>query len=418
MESTPRVIAICGGGNAGHALAVAASAHFDGDVRWLVGSPEKAQLLRSGVFGPSGLQATGMMSGRAHRVTSISSEAAEIIPDADLVLMAVPAFAHAGVLRRIAPYLKAKAIVGALPARGGFEFEASALLSGIEPQGQRVVFALQTLPWSTRVQQAGRVVHVGAVKAGALMAALPHRRAHEIAVLLFNVLGTRVIPTSTFLNMTLGNPGQIIHPGLMYGLFHTWSGRRYAEDEIPFFYRDATDETGEFVEQLSADVCATAAKIQSASAGALNLSGVLTVHEWLCLSYPTQTADLRTVASCFRTGPLQARKAPMTEIAPGAYVPNFSYRYLSEDVPYGLVVTKALAQIAGVGTPAIDTVLRWAQHRLGARYITGNALDLHGAAGLPIPQSCGLATVDELVTWYEPTRAVIGTIDRARQVAS
>jgi NAD/NADP octopine/nopaline dehydrogenase-like protein len=383
MDSSPRVIAICGGGNAGHALAVAASAHFDGEVRWLAGTPEKAQLLQCGVFSADGLQATGVMAGRAHRVTRISSDPAAIIPDADVVLIAVPAFAHAGVLRRIAPHLKAAAIVGALPARGGFEFEAPALISGIEPRGERIIFALQTLPWSTRVQEPGRVVHVGAQKAGALMAALPARRAPGIAALLVQMLGVQVIPTNTFLSMTLGNPGQIIHPGLMYGLFRKWTGRRFAQDEVPYFYRDTADETGEFIEHLSADVCAVAAKIQTASAGALNLSGVLTIHEWLCLSYPTQTADSSTVARCFRTGPLQARKAPMTEIAPGQFVPNFSYRYLSEDVPYGLVITKGLAQIAGIGTPAVDTVLRWAQRRLGARYITGGALDLKGAAGLP-----------------------------------
>ncbi|HKU68918.1 MAG TPA: NAD/NADP octopine/nopaline dehydrogenase family protein [Candidatus Baltobacteraceae bacterium] len=418
MESSLRVIAICGGGNAGHALAVAVSARFDGEVRWLTGAPEKAELLRRGVFSEDGLIATGLMSGRAHRIAAISSDAAQIIPDADLVLMAVPAFAHAGVLKRIAPHLKSTAIIGALPARGGFEFEASALLSGIEPQGERIIFALQTLPWSTRVQEPGRVVHVGAVKAGALMAALPARRAPGIAALLERVLGTQVIPTNTFLNMTLGNPGQIIHPGLMYGLFRKWTGRRYSQDEIPFFYRDTTDENGAFVEQLSADVCSIAASIESGSAGALNLSGVLTVHDWLRVSYPTQTADQRTVASCFRTGPLQARKAPMTEIAPDTFVPNFAYRYLSEDVPYGLVVTKALAQIAGVGTPAIDAVLRWAQRRLGASYITGRALDARGTANLPIPQSCGIRTLDELVAWYAPMRAVTGTVDTARQVAS
>ena len=42
------VLAICGGGNGGHALAVVASQNFDGDIDWLVGSEEKADLLRRG----------------------------------------------------------------------------------------------------------------------------------------------------------------------------------------------------------------------------------------------------------------------------------------------------------------------------------------------------------------------------------
>src|SRR5436190_16916447 len=35
------VLAICGSGNAGHALAVVASQNFDGDIDWLVGSEER-----------------------------------------------------------------------------------------------------------------------------------------------------------------------------------------------------------------------------------------------------------------------------------------------------------------------------------------------------------------------------------------
>jgi hypothetical protein len=99
-------------------------------------------------------------------------------------------------------------------------------------------------------------------------------------------------------------------------------------------------------------------------------------------------------------------------------VPNFAYRYLSEDVPYGLVVSKAIAQLAGIGTPAIDTVLRWAQRKLKARYITRGQIDAAGVAGLPIPQNAGITDVDRLIAWYAPMRVIAGSIDAAEQVAS
>lgn len=410
MNELRGVLAICGGGNAGHLLAVAASQRFDGEIRWLTSTPEKAELLRQGVFSERGLQSSGAVAGRADRVSVISSDPADVIPQAGIVIIAVPAYAHAPVLRRIAPHLKADALVGALPGRSGFEFEAAQILQGIEPAGERVIFALQTLPWSTRVQEPGRTIHVGAVKAGVLMGTLPGRRAPAIAQMLTRLLGTQIVATNTLLNVTLGNPGQIIHPGLMYGLFHNWSGRRYEADRVPYFYRDTSDETGAFIEQLSADVQAVAAKIESACAGSVSLSGVLSIHDWLRLSYPTQTADTSTVARCFRTGPLQVRKAPMKEAAPNEFVPDFAYRYLSEDVPYGLVVTRAIAQLAGIGTPAIDTVLRWAQRRLHARYIAGGKIDLKGTAGLPLPQHAGIASLDALISWYAPMRAIVGTV--------
>ena len=47
----------------------------------------------------------------------------------------------------------------------------------------------------------------------------------------------------------------------------------------------------------------------------------------------------------------------MRESRPGKFVPNFGYRYLSEDVPFGLVTTRALAEIVDVETPAIEEVI-------------------------------------------------------------
>jgi hypothetical protein len=200
--------------------------------------------------------------------------------------------------------------------------------------------------------------------------------------------------------MTLGNPGQIIHPGLMYTLFSKWSGERFSKDAVPYFYRETTDEAGTFIEELSADVCAVAKQIQAKSNDALDLSGVWPILKWLQHTYPTQTQDTRSVARCFRTGPLQARKAPAKEIAPESFVPDFSYRYMTEDVPFGLVVTKGFAQLAGVGTPAIDAVLRWAQRKLNTRYIRNGRLDMAGVYELPVPQNYGFDSLEALIDWY------------------
>lgn len=383
------VLAICGAGNAGHALAVAASRNPEYDIVWLVRSEEKAQLLRHGVFG-DGLRSTGAIQARAGAVRAISADPAEIVPDADIVILAVPAYAHAPILQRIAPHLKRDAVIGAIPSRGGFEFEVAHLVTGIEPNGERIIFGLQTLPWSTRVQEAGRSVNFGAIKAKVLMATRPAHHACRLATMLSDLLGTEIAPTDGFLNMTLGNPGQIVHPGLMYGLFHSWNGEHYTEGTIPRLYADATDEIGVFVESLSADAVAVAARIESESADSLDVSGVLPVLEWLRISYPTQTADTTTVATCFRTGPIQVRKAPVLQIGPDAFVPNFQYRYLSEDIPYGLAVTKAIANLADVRTPAVDAVLQWANGH-------GVGLD---ARSLPIPQNYGIRTLRGLLDAY------------------
>jgi NAD/NADP octopine/nopaline dehydrogenase, alpha-helical domain len=402
------VLAICGGGNAAHAVAVVASQNFDGDIVWLRGSEEKAESLRRGVFSAGGLRSTGVITGLANKVRTISSDPQEIIPGADLVFLVVPAFAHVTWLEKIAPHLKTTAVFGALPARSGFEFDVLRMIPGVRPGGGRQIFGLQTLPWSTRVQQPGKLANIGALKAKVFVATLPGSHAASLAPLLSTLLGTEVIASPNFLNLTLGNPGQIIHPGIMYGWFSKWSGKRYREDEIPRFFADLTDCTGKIVQSLSNDVIAVAQKIGAASNGKLDMSATLPIYEWLCMSYPAQTADFSSVASCFRTGPIQARKAPMAEVAPGEFVPDFQYRYISEDVPYGLAIAKSIGQMADVATPTLDAVIDWSQNKLGKRYLVNGKLAGEDVHELRIPQNYGLQNLSELLAFYLQSDITMG----------
>jgi len=52
----------------------------------------------------------------------------------------------------------------------------------------------------------------------------------------------------------------------------------------------------------------------------------------------------------------------MIKEAPGKFVPDFHYRFLAEDVPYGLVVSRGIGEIVGVPTPTLDVVVRWARN--------------------------------------------------------
>jgi len=401
MRDRNAVLAICGGGNGAHALAVIASQNFNGDIVWLVSSQERADCLRRGVFSAEGLRSTGAVVGAADKVRIISSNAADVIPRADIVAIVAPAFAHAPILERIAPHLKDDALIGSVPTRGGFEFEATRFIEGIEPEGRRAIFGLQTLPWTTRIHEAGRSVFVGATKAKVMLAALPRREAPRVAGVLSQIFATELVPTGSFLNMTLGNPGQAIHPGLMYGLFSAWNGQPYRDESIPRFYADVTDETGAFVDRLSREILDVTSAIETASGGNEDLSGVLSIHDWLLLSYGRHIQDLTTTASCFRTGPNHTIKAPMVASADGTYVPNFRYRFLSEDVPFGLVVTKAIAEMAAVDTPAIDAVIRWTQSLLSERYMIDGRLSLNDLQRSPVPQKYGIETVTHLLDWYD-----------------
>jgi len=413
VTATP-VLTICGSGNGGHALAVVASQNFEGDINWLVHTDETAALVHKSMAG-EGLRSTGAITAEANRLRVVSSNAADVIPNADIVMIVAPAFAHAEILREIVPYLKESVLIGCLPSRGGFEFEASRLIPGIEPEGQRKVFGLQTLPWSTRIVEKGAVANFSAVKARVSMAALPGWHANDIAIQVSKILGIEIIPTETFLDMTLGNPGQFIHTGLMYGHLASWSGESFDPESIPRFFAHASDRMGALVESMSDEALAIAAALEVESGGRMDVSSITGILDWLRVSYPTQTADTSTAATCFRTGPIHVRPVPTIEAAAGMMVPDFSGRYLCEDVPFGLVITKAIAELAQVDTPTIDQVISWAQEKIGKQYLVNGRLDPNATRDLPIPQNVGCQTPADLVYWYCIRSGAAALVERRTQ---
>ena len=398
-DATPAVLAICGGGNGAHALAAVASAHFNGDIVWLTSSEEKADRLRQGVFSAQGLRATGAVEATARRVRTVSADPAAVIPQSDLVVLVVPAFAHLPLLSRVAPYLKTGAWIVAMPSRSGLEFDLR--VAALKPDGRRVVIGFQTFPWLCRIKEFGRDVKVNAAKATVSAAALPVAAAPVAMSALSGIIGMEVAALPTFLDLTLGNTGQIIHPVGMHGLFGEWTDRVYGEEEIPAFYAGMDEETGRLLAAVSDEIVTVARALAVAAQGKLDLRGVLPIRAWLQTAYAHAIADSSTLARAISTNAAyRGVMAPMRQIAPGAYVPDFGHRFLTEDIPYGLVVTKAIAQIAGVTTPHIDTVISWAQEKMGRQYLIHSALEGRDTHPLRIPQRSGITTIADLVAAY------------------
>ena len=391
------MLAICGAGNAGHALVVAAARAGGLEVGWLTSSDDTAQQLRDSAA--HGVRATGAMSGPEGRVHVISADPAEIIPAADLVIITLPAHAHRHILDRIVPHLRRDAVLAFVAARAGLEFEVAKSVPGIAPYGGRRILGLQTLPWLCRVRQPGRLVEVLGVKSRVLAATLPAGSAADLASRMTALLGIPIVATPNFLNLTLGNPGQVIHPGCMYAHFGSVSQPSYGADEIPHFYEALDEKSAELMDSLSSEAVGVARSLEAASGGRLDLGGVLPIQQWIRMSYAGLIADDTTLASCFRSNrAYQGILAPMREHAPGRFHPDFGHRFLTEDVPFGLVVVRALADLVGTRTPRIDEVIRWAERQMGRQYLEGGQLWGRDVPPLRIPQNYGIRSVEALIT--------------------
>ena len=125
------------------------------------------------------------------------------------------------------------------------------------------------------------------------------------------------------------------------------------------------------------------------------------IRDWYADVY--DSSDKSSVHSILRTNPAYAGLThPMKKTACGQWEPDFEYRYLTEDIPFGLCVIKGLAELTGVETPAVDKVLRWAQRMMRKEYICPKTLQGCGEdmAETRAPGAFGLRSLPEILSSF------------------
>jgi len=213
-----KTIAICGGGNATHAIVPIIQNNFSGKINLFLPYKDEANHFQKLIDEKRFLTAIIKDKKIYGRPDKVSKFAEEVCQEADLILLPLPAFAHEQTLLQVVPFLKEEAIIGAIPARSGFEYAALKILKDCKKEKIKI-FGMQTLPWACRIKKYSTSVMILGKKRSVGMAAFPHKITYELASFLSRVLDLKIEPLSNMLTLTLANVGQIIHPGIMYGLF-------------------------------------------------------------------------------------------------------------------------------------------------------------------------------------------------------
>jgi hypothetical protein len=385
-------ITICGGGNAAHTLIGILSARQDLSVKVFAPFGNEAQLLKMSIEENHGLTVTtltGLLQGQPQ---VISNNPRTAIEGSEIVLLALPAFAHESILKQIADYIMPGAWVGALPSRGGFDLCAYEIFQERLPEFS--IFGFQTLPWACRIQEFGKEVSILGVKEEVDLAALPGEMAPTISTRLQELLGVSINPVGNFLGLALADTGQIIHPGIMYGLFHEWNGKPFEKPKL--FYQGVTAEIAEILQLMSDEIQKLSTRLLDIYPK-LDLDYVHPVDDWLKRSYKKTITDGSNLQSCFSTNKSYAGlMAPMQKTDSG-FIPDFNARYLSEDIPYNLLVTRGIAELAEVSMPTIDEILSWAQVKLDKEYIKNGKIQGLDLTYTRSPQRYGFKTLPQYI---------------------
>lgn len=372
-------VVLCGGGNAVHVLTALIGALPDCEVSILSLYDDEANRLNEALVFPTshdkreGITCTcdqgQKVIGQPVIITHVPSQ---VIPEADVLILSLPAFCHALYVEACAPYFKDGMMLGALPAEGGFDLCVRDRL-GPKRMEQLILFATETLPWACRITTFGQSVEILGTKKTIDLAVSPLSATFKVTSFLTHVLGDApVLVPCSLLALTLMNINSLWHPTIMYGALRQWDGHT-PFDTIPLFYQGADAFTGAMLTAVSNEVLAIKRQLLL-TFPTLSLKGVRHVSEWMPRAYGEGIEDTTSLTTMLQTNRgYRGLRHPMTlvqkEDGTKAYLPDFKYRYMTEDIPCGLMVTRGIAELAGVATPQMDAILLWAQNKCGKTYL-------------------------------------------------
>uniref|UniRef100_A0A7S0ZAS9 Opine dehydrogenase domain-containing protein n=1 Tax=Timspurckia oligopyrenoides TaxID=708627 RepID=A0A7S0ZAS9_9RHOD len=380
-------VAVCGGGNGAHAAA-GMYTEKGATVHLFASIPAEAEKLSTGIESNHGLRVKQNNSDSTkldYIVTPklVTSDPALAIPSADIVIIFAPGFAHESILRQVAPHVKPGAAVGSLPAAGGFDLLARHVLAKGGCEMERItLFGAISLPWATRIHEYGKEVHIFGTKAELPFNTHPAVPKVPIANLLTSLhIGTKFVIGKCFLEVTMWPVNPIIHPGIMYGQWHEsqWDGKPVAKP--PMFYTGCTELAEVKLTEMSTELI----EVCKALSSALNCEIDVPRLEGFLLQSYLEIVDKSSLRKMLQTNPAYASlthpcKKIEKEDGTVEYLPDFSNRYITEDLPHGLVTMRGIAELVNVKTPAIDEVLMWCQEKCGHEYLVDGKIcgrDLH-----------------------------------------
>jgi hypothetical protein len=408
MSQSVRVL-ICGTGSAAHVLAGIISTKPDVDVRVLTRSADKARrwatIMRDDrltVTRRTGSDDRVLLTANQFIVTSEPWEAAR---GCDVFIFAIPAFLHWQYLTLLEPYIHDGCVLVGLPGQNGFEFDVRLALG---PRLQHcLLMNFESLPWVCHIVEFGKTVGIVGIKdklVGAMEGDLSRARVGDPVTFMQYLLGEppTLVVTGHLLGITLRSPNACSHPPIMYGRWKDWDGTPL--EQPPLFYHGIDEETADLLGTVSAEVVATSQRIMACYPH-VDLSQVISMYDWDIGCYGNDIKDKTNLMTALRTNSgYEGITHPMIQTRDGTFVPDFDHRFLAEDVPFGLVVIRGIAEMAGVQTLGIDTVLSWCQQRVGKDYLVGSTMSGKDLATTRCPQRYGFRTIVD-VLWPEWIRA-------------
>jgi hypothetical protein len=329
-----KTVCICGGGALGHVLCAVFS-NKGYKVNLLTNHPqswESTVVVRS----------VDKRTYIAH-LSTISNNPKDVIPNADIIFLCLPGFLIAEQLKQIKPYLANDAIIGSVVSSTGFFIMALDILGD-----SAKLFGFQRVPYISRVSKYGKEACILGYKKELKIACHRIVDVDSFRLGLEEVLGTPILLLRHLLEATLTNSNPILHPTRLYCLF---SSNASYKKEI-YFYEEWNLQSSQMLIACDEEFQNIIRKLP------LNHNEMPSI-----LDYYESTDEYSLTEKIKSIQAFKGIIAPMKKEG-DLYVPDFSSRYFTEDIPYGLVLLKYIGSLLNVSTPHIDEIIEWSQNVL------------------------------------------------------
>ncbi|MDR0431054.1 MAG: NAD/NADP octopine/nopaline dehydrogenase family protein [Tannerellaceae bacterium] len=367
--SEKKNICICGGGSLGHVIAAVLS-HKGHCVNLLTNRPGEWN---------STIYVTDCNNKTIEGVIHTASDKPEdVIPSADIILLCIPGFLVEQMLRSVKPYVSSEAKVGSVVCSNGFFWIAKHILGS-----DCRLFGFQRVPYICRVTEYGKSAAIKGYKSILKIAGCPNVDLSGLTTFFSQMFDTPASALGHYLEATLTNSNPLLHPTRIYGMLSKQPTDAF--DKEFFFYEEWDDFSSETLINCDNEFQQIVRQIPINHG---EIPSILKYYE--STDTPSLTRKIRSITAF--------KEIKMSMIAKdGKYYADYSNRYFTEDIPFGLLIIKSIAAVMGKDTPSIDTVLLWMQEKMQKEYLSSHELKGKDLSASGIIQNFGIHTLDQLL---------------------
>jgi len=344
MSEKDLKFAVLGTGNSGHAFA--ADIALKGFSVNMADVPQfKANL--DAVQEKGGIQISGQASEGFARLNMVTTDLEKAIQGVDIIIVGAAANAHEPYSKALAPFFEDGQFIVFISNFGALRFKHWMKQLGVKANVTPV--ETQSLIYATRSPQPGSV-EVFAVKSELPAAALPAGRTNEFIEKISGIF-PQWTAAENVLFTSLNNLNPVVHPTMTLlntGRIESTLGKGWN------LYGDgATESVATVMEAVDSERMALA-----------DLCGVtkISLKDSFTRMYKDYKHKAETLSQLLRTSPIHANPD-----LPGT-PPTVHYRYVTEDIPFGMVPWSSMGRMWGVPTPTCEAIIQIASVIEGVNY--------------------------------------------------